>query len=73
MLLCKSDTALVLENEICCDPLHCAEDNDKDENNYKINQVVDPGPWIDLSTDDVAYWVDCGPTVSINRVLLALV
>ena len=63
----------MLENEICCDPLHCAEDNDKDENNYKINQVVDPGPWIDVSTDDVAYWVDCGPTVSINRVPLALV
>lgn len=54
------DTALVLENEICGDPLQSAEDDYKDEDD-KINQAVDPGLWIDFSADDVAYWVDSGP------------
>ena len=28
----------------------------------KINKSIDPGLWIDFSTDDVVYWVYCGPT-----------
>ena len=41
------DTALMIENEICCDPLQSGEDDDKDEDD-KINQAVDPGLWIDV-------------------------
>ena len=50
------DIEMAPKNEICDDTFQSAEDD-------KINKAVDPGsPWIHLSTDGVAYWLDCGPT-----------
>lgn len=32
----------------------------KDEVNHNV--AKDPGLWLDLSVDDVAYWIACGPS-----------
>ena len=43
------------KNKISDDTFQSAEDDE-------VNKAIHPGLWIDLSTDDVAYWVDCGPS-----------
>ena len=46
---------MVPKNKICDETFKSAE-------NDEINKAINPGLRIDISNDDEAHWVSCGPT-----------